>query len=94
MKRTIIGASGFVCTRLIETLKDHLYNLLRQISGGNFLILGDGNNRKSMAYVGNIVVFTKLSMENKKKGYNGLARTLRFEFMEKHGEDEIVFLSE
>lgn len=40
-----------------ERNRGNVYNLLKQISGGKFLMVGKGNNRKSMAYVGNIVAF-------------------------------------
>lgn len=40
-----------------ERNRGNVYNLLKQISGGQFLMVGNGNNKKSMAYVGNIVAF-------------------------------------
>ena len=33
-------------------------------------MVGKGNNKKSMAYVGNIVAFIKFLIENKTEGYN------------------------
>jgi len=33
-------------------------------------MVGDGNNKKSMAYVGNIVSFVKFMIDNCTKGYN------------------------
>lgn len=39
--------------------RGNVYNLLRQISSGIFVMIGDGENRKSMAYVGNIARFFK-----------------------------------
>ena len=40
-----------------EQNRGNVYNLLRQISSGKFVMIGDGLNRKSMAYVGNVVAF-------------------------------------
>lgn len=53
-----------------ERNRGNVYNLLRQISSGKFLMVGDGNNRKSMAYVGNIVAFVKFMIDNVTTGYN------------------------
>lgn len=53
-----------------ERNRGNVYNLLKQISGGKFLMVGSGNNRKSMAYVGNVVAFVKYMMENVTEGYN------------------------
>ena len=53
-----------------ERNRGNVYNLLKQISGGKFLMVGNGNNRKSMAYVGNVVAFVKYMMENVTEGYN------------------------
>lgn len=44
-----------------ERNRGNVYNLLRQISGGKFLIVGRGENKKAMACVGNIVVFIRFS---------------------------------
>lgn len=52
-----------------ERNRGNVYNLLKQISSGKFLMIGNGENRKSMAYVGNIVAFMKFLIENKKDGY-------------------------
>ena len=40
-----------------ERNRGNVYNLLRQIASGKFVMIGDGLNRKSMAYVGNVVAF-------------------------------------
>ncbi|MBQ7590883.1 MAG: NAD-dependent epimerase/dehydratase family protein [Verrucomicrobia bacterium] len=166
-----------------ERNRGNVYNLLKQISSGHFLMVGPGTNYKSMAYVGNIVNFVRFLIHNKTSGYEvwnyidkpdlcmnklvthvgkvlnkhipsthfpyflgmlggycfdllafltrkklsissvrvkkfcattqfdsskmmnagfkapytleeGLARTLRYEFIEEHGEDDITFLSE
>lgn len=53
-----------------ERNRGNVYNLLKQIASGKFQMVGNGNNKKSMAYVGNIVAFTKFLMENKTTGYN------------------------
>ncbi len=53
-----------------ERNRGNVYNLLKQISGGKFAMVGKGENKKSMAYVGNIVAFIKFLIENKQVGYN------------------------
>ena len=53
-----------------ERNRGNVYNLLKQISSGKFLMVGDGNNVKSMAYVGNIVAFIDFLIKNKPEGYN------------------------
>lgn len=53
-----------------ERNRGNVYNLLKQISSGKFLMVGKGENRKSMAYVGNIVAFVKFMIDNVKEGYN------------------------
>lgn len=53
-----------------ERNRGNVYNLLKQISSGRFLMVGDGDNKKSMAYVGNIVTFIKYLIDNVTTGYN------------------------
>lgn len=53
-----------------ERNRGNVYNLLRQISGGKFLRVGKGDNKKSMAYVGNIVAFVKYMIDSVVEGYN------------------------
>lgn len=53
-----------------ERNRGNVYNLLNQISSGKFLMVGKGENVKSMAYVGNIVAFVKFMIESVKEGYN------------------------
>lgn len=53
-----------------ERNRGNVYNLLRQISSGRFLMVGKGRNRKSMAYVGNVVAFVKYMIDNVTEGYN------------------------
>ena len=40
-----------------EGNRGNVYNLLNQIASGKFLMVGKGENKKSMAYIGNIVAF-------------------------------------
>jgi nucleoside-diphosphate-sugar epimerase len=40
-----------------ERNRGNVFNLFRQISSGKFLMIGNGNNRKSMAYVENVASF-------------------------------------
>lgn len=53
-----------------ERNRGNVYNLLKQISSGKFLMVGNGTNIKSMAYVGNVVAFVKYMIENITTGYN------------------------
>ena len=53
-----------------ERNRGNVYNLLKQIASGRFLMVGKGNNKKSMAYVGNVVSFVKFLIDNKTSGYN------------------------
>jgi nucleoside-diphosphate-sugar epimerase len=52
-----------------ENNRGNVYNLLKQIASGKFLMVGKGNNKKSMAYVGNIAAFIKYQLENVEAGY-------------------------
>ena len=49
-----------------EGNRGNVYNLLRQIVSGKFLMIGSGKNKKSMSYVGNIVAFILFLIENQK----------------------------
>lgn len=53
-----------------ERNRGNVYNLLKQISSGKFLMVGNGENCKSMAYVGNIVAFVKYMIDEVRSGYN------------------------
>ena len=53
-----------------ERNRGNVFNLLKQISSGKFLMVGKGKNNKSMAYVGNVVAFVKFLIENVTSGYN------------------------
>ena len=43
--------------------RGNVFNLLRQIARRRFVMIGDGRNRKSMAYVGNIAAFLDKALE-------------------------------
>lgn len=45
-----------------EGNRGNVYNLLKQIASGRFLMVGDGTNKKSMAYVENVVGFIEYSL--------------------------------
>lgn len=53
-----------------ERNRGNVYNLLKQISSGRFLMIGKGQNKKSMAYVGNVVEFIKSRMEVNEPGFH------------------------
>lgn len=53
-----------------ERNRGNVYNLLKEIASGHFLMVGKGNNKKSMAYVGNIVSFIRFLIDTKTSGYN------------------------
>ncbi len=50
--------------------RGNVYNLLKQISSGKFLMIGSGENKKSMAYVENIAGFIRFILEKKITGYH------------------------
>lgn len=45
-----------------ESNRGNVYNLLKQIASGKFIMIGSGENRKSMAYVENVAAFIEHSM--------------------------------
>ena len=53
-----------------EKNRGNVFNLLRQISSGKFIMVGKGYNKKSMAYVGNVVAFIKYRLELAEEGYH------------------------
>lgn len=53
-----------------EKNRGNVYNLLKQIASGKFMMIGKGQNRKSMAYVGNVVAFIKHRLELAEEGYH------------------------
>ncbi len=42
-----------------ENNRGNVYNLINQVVSGRFLMVGNGENRKSMGYVGNVAEFLK-----------------------------------
>ena len=44
-----------------EQNRGNVYNLLKQIASGKFAMIGNGENRKSMAYVENVAAFLEFS---------------------------------
>lgn len=44
-----------------EQNRGNVYNLLKQIAAGKFIMIGNGENRKSMAYVENVAAFLEHS---------------------------------
>lgn len=53
-----------------EGNRGNVFNLLNQIASGKFLMIGDGNNQKSMSYVGNVIAFIQFLIKNVVSGYN------------------------
>lgn len=55
-----------------EENRGNVYNLLKQIASGKFLMIGNGKNRKSMAYVENVAAFLEyvLIYESGEKVFN------------------------
>jgi nucleoside-diphosphate-sugar epimerase len=50
--------------------RGNVYNLLSQISSGKFMMVGSGNNRKSMAYVENVAGFINHCITSGYKKYH------------------------
>ena len=48
-----------------EGNRGNVFNLLNQIASGKFLMIGQGQNKKSMAYIGNVVAFLQRCIESK-----------------------------
>jgi nucleoside-diphosphate-sugar epimerase len=44
-----------------EQNRGNVYNLLRQIASGRFMMIGSGRNRKSIAYVENVAAFLEMA---------------------------------
>ena len=55
-----------------EGNRGNVFNLLNQIASGKFLMVGKGENKKSMAYIGNVVAFleTCIATDQKYGVYN------------------------
>ena len=50
-----------------EGNRGNVFNLLNQIASGKFLMVGKGENKKSMAYIGNIVAFLETCVATDQK---------------------------
>lgn len=50
-----------------EGNRGNVYNLFNQIASRKFLMIGSGENRKSMAYISNVVAFLNTCIETEKK---------------------------
>lgn len=48
-----------------EGNRGNVYNLIKQIYTGKFVMVGNGKNKKSMAYIGNVVAFLELCTRDK-----------------------------
>lgn len=55
-----------------EGNRGNVFNLLNQIASGKFIMVGKGENKKSMAYIGNVVAFLEacINSDQKNKLYN------------------------
>ena len=53
-----------------EGNRGNVFNLLNQIASGKFMMIGGGNNEKSMSYVGNVVAFIQYLIDNIRSGYH------------------------
>lgn len=53
-----------------ERNRGNVYNLLKQISSGKFVMIGNGKNKKSMAYVSNVVAFIEDRIKEQQLGLN------------------------
>lgn len=51
-----------------EGNRGNVFNLLNQIASGKFMLIGKGNNEKSMSYIGNIVAFLQFLLSNASPG--------------------------
>lgn len=51
-----------------EGNRGNVYNLVRQIASGRFVMIGDGRNNKSMAYVGNVAAFLQHCLDDAHAG--------------------------
>jgi len=51
-----------------EDNKGNVHNLLRQIASGKFIMIGNGLNKKSMAYVGNATAFIRYCLNTNTTG--------------------------
>jgi nucleoside-diphosphate-sugar epimerase len=52
-----------------ERNRGNVYRLLKQITSGKFLMIGNGINIKSISYVGNVAAFVSFLIEKEMQGY-------------------------
>jgi len=52
--------------------RGNVYNLLKQIASGKFMMIGKGQNKKSMAFVKNIVGFIQYAIDSNKYSGNNV----------------------
>ncbi|MDB2682826.1 NAD-dependent epimerase/dehydratase family protein [Alphaproteobacteria bacterium] len=61
-----------VSLRLVATFgagnRGNIFTLMNQIARGKFVMIGDGANRKSIAYVGNVAAFLSYVLDSVKEG--------------------------
>lgn len=50
-----------------EGNRGNVYNLINQIASGKFVMVGKGQNKKSIAYIGNLVAFIETCISTDKK---------------------------
>ena len=50
--------------------KGNVHNLLHQISSGKFMMIGKGNNKKSMSYIENMTAFIQFLLQQNLTGYH------------------------
>jgi GlcNAc-P-P-Und epimerase len=50
-----------------EGNRGNVFNLFNQIASGKFIMVGNGNNKKSMAYIGNLVAFIETCITSDRK---------------------------
>lgn len=53
-----------------EGNRGNVFNLLAQIASGKFMMIGKGENQKSMSYVKNVVAFIEFLILKRQVGYN------------------------
>lgn len=53
-----------------EGNRGNVYNLFCQLASRRFIMVGNGKNKKSMAYVGNVAAFLKWNIENNRQPYS------------------------
>ncbi len=52
-----------------EGNRGNVFNLLNQIANGKFMMIGGGDNQKSMSYIGNIIAFIHYLILHQPSGY-------------------------